>query len=581
MKDFFEITEKSSCAPRTRALNYLLIMSYETRHNTQTGRQTKAGLMKTISLIIALVAASCLAQTEPTIEWQKCLGGIHDDMARSISQTADGGFIVAGCSHSNDGDVSGNHGFDDYWVVKLNSSGDIQWQNSLGGSDDDRAFSIEQTTDGGFIVAGESESNDSDVTGNHGDYDCWVVKLNSSGVIQWQKSLGGSDEERVHSISQTADGGFIVAGYSESNDGDVSGNHGGRDYWVVKLNSSGNIQWQKCLGGSYDDRACSISQAADSGFIVAGYSISNDGNVSGNHGGYDYWVVKLNSSGDIDWQKSLGGSDGDAAHSISQTADGGFIVAGYSWSNDGDVSGNHGNQDYWVAKLNSSSDIQWQDCLGGSYDDWAYSISQAVDGGFIVAGKTESNNGNVSGYHGGLSDYWVLKLNSSGVLEWQKCLGGNSWDEAKSISQTADGGFIVAGFSYSNNGDVSGNHGVTDYWVVKLSPETGITENFTPEAFTISTYPNPFNSAVSITAPAGAEIEIFDIEGRMVDVIARPEAAAISSIQGDCFGGQSPSRNDGKGEFTWQPSPSIGSGIYLVRAIRGEQEVTKRIVYLK
>jgi hypothetical protein len=298
------------------------------------------------------------------------------------------------------------------------------------------------------------------------------VKLNSTGDIEWQKCLGGTEEDIAYTIQQTSDGGFIVAGYTESNDGDISGNHGGGDALVVKLNNSGTIEWQKCLSGTGVDIAYSIQQTSDEGFIVAGYTSSNDGDVSGNHGGHsDAWVVKLNSSGDIEWQKCLGGTSDDYAYCIQQTSDGGFIVAGYTKSNDGDVSGNHGGgSDYWVVKLNSIGDIEWQKCLGGTDWDKANSIQQTSDGGFIVAGYTDSNNGNVSGYHG-LGDAWIVKLNSTGDILWQKCLGGTNWDFANSIQQTNDGGFIVAGGTRSNDGDVSGYHGVGggDFWVVKLN----------------------------------------------------------------------------------------------------------------
>jgi len=347
----------------------------------------------------------------PAIEWQKCLGGTSWDYAKSIQQTSGGGFIVAGETWSNDGDVSGNHGIVDSWIVKLNSSGDIIWQKCFGGTDDDVAFSIQQTSDGGFIVAGGTWSNDGDMSGNHGGSDAWVVKLNSSGDIIWQKCFGGTNVDQAFSIQQTSDGGFIVAGGTFSNDGDVSGNHGIVDSWIVKLNSSGDIIWQKCFGGTDDDVAFSIQQTSDGGFIVAGYTSSNDGDVSGNHGSWDSWVVKLNSSGDIEWQKCLGGTDNDEAKSIQQTSDGGYIVAGETWSNDGDVSGNHGNSDYWVVKLNSSGDIEWQKCLGGTVKDIAKTIQQTSDGGFIVAGYTNSNDGDVSGIHGDYYDFWVVKLN--------------------------------------------------------------------------------------------------------------------------------------------------------------------------
>ena len=437
---------------------------FTSRNTHRVAQRQPVNNITFITILLALILFNgvnnkSLAQA-PTIEWQKCLGGSNDDWAYSIQQTSDSGFIVAGYTESSNGDVSGNHGAYDYWVVKLNSSGDILWQICLGGTNVDVAYSIQQTSDEGFIVAGYTCSNEGDVSGNHGNSDYWVVKLNSSGTIEWQKCLGGTDGDYANSIQQTSDGGFIVAGQTYSNDGDVSGNHGGSDAWVVKLNSSGNIEWQKCLGGTSEDIAYSIQQTSDGGFIVAGETLSNDGDVSGNHGGRDAWVVKLNSSGDIIWKKCLGGTDHDFAYSIQQTSDGGFIVAGYTNSNDGDVSGNHGSK-----------------------------------------------------------DYWVVKLNSSGTIEWQKCLGGTGWDWENSIQQTSDGGFIVAGYTNSNDGDVSGNHGSKDYWVVKLTNEPDrINEIENYNLFSI--YPNPFTEHAIITFdnPTNEKYRllIIDVTGKVV-----------------------------------------------------------------
>ncbi len=252
------------------------------------------------------------------------------------------------------------------------------------------------------------------------------------------------------------DGGYIVAGKSSSNDGDVTNHHGSigsMDYWVVKLDSTGTIQWQKCLGGTYGEVGYSIQQTDDDGYIVAGYSSSNDGDVTNNHGSVDYWVVKLDSLGTIQWQKCLGGSRDEEGYSIQQTADGGYIVAGSTYSKDGDVTNNHGKSDYWVVKLDSTGTIQWQKCLGGTHDDEALSIQQTADGGYIVAGDSGSNDGDVTNNHG-KTDYWIVKLDSTGIIQWQKCLGGSSYDEALSIQQTADGGYIVAGGTESHDGDV-------------------------------------------------------------------------------------------------------------------------------
>ena len=422
-----------------------------------------------------LIALAQAPVVNPVIQWQKSLGGAGIDNAYCIRNTTDGGYIVAGESWSNDGDVSGNHGgyYPDYWVVKLDNTGTIQWQKCLGGTFGEEAHSIQQTKDGGYIVAGSATSNDGDISGNHGGGDYWIVKLDNTGTIQWQKCLGGSGQDYAYSVQQTKDGGYIVAGNSWSNDGDVTGNHGD-DYWIVKLDSSANIQWQRCLGGSSYDYAYSILQTKDSGYIVAGTSYSNDGDVSGNHGLWDYWIVKLNGSGTIQWQKCLGGSSFDVAYSIDLTKDGGYIVAGYSESNDGNVSGNHGSYDYWIVKLSTTGAIQWQKSLGGSGWDFAHSIQQAKDAGYIVAGSSGSDDGDVSGHHGssGYHDYWIVKLSSTGAIQKSACLGGTFDDYCYDIRLT-DSSFIMTGSSASNNGDVSGHHGIyttNDYWVVKLKP---------------------------------------------------------------------------------------------------------------
>ncbi|MCH8331643.1 MAG: T9SS type A sorting domain-containing protein [Bacteroidetes bacterium] len=344
----------------------------------------------------------------------------------------------------------------------------IQWQRSFGGSGSDQANSISQTSDGGYIVAGHSISNDGDVTGNHGGEDYWVIKLDNTGTLIWQKSLGGSVFERANSINETNDGGYIVSGHSVSNNGDVSGNHGASDYWVVKLDAAGTLIWQKSLGSSGLDVANSIIQTTDNGYIVAGYSQVNDGDVTGNHGSDDFWVVKLDSVGTLIWQKSLGGSDFDIANSIIQTNDGGYIVAGYSSSNDGDVTGNNGGEDYWVVKLDTAGTLIWQKSLGGSVGDEANSIIQTADNGYIVAGASNSVDGDLTGNHGSL-DYWVAKLDTTGMIIWQKSLGGSGFDGANSLIQTTDNGYIVAGTSQSNDGDVTGNNGASDFWVVKLT----------------------------------------------------------------------------------------------------------------
>lgn len=406
----------------------------------------------------------------PEIEWESNYGGSGGDYANSIQVTQDGGYIIAGWSFSDDGDVSGNNGsYGDYWVVKVDGSGNIEWEANYGGSDDDQGRSIQVTEGGGYILAGYSESDDIDVSGNNGDsnfydyYDYWVVKLDGSGNIEWESNYGGGMHEEANSIQTTDDGGYIVAGYSESDDVDVSENNGLNDYWILKLDSTGNIVWEGSYGGNGYDKANSIQTTDDGGFIVAGSSNSDAGDVSGNNGYYDYWIVKLDSLGMIEWEGNYGGSDEDYANSIQVTDDGGYVVAGHSRSDDGDVTGNNGMRDIWILKLDSIGNIKWEVNYGGSQHDEANSIQTTYDGGYIVAGVSWSDDGDVSEALGG---YWILKLDDSGNIEWEEKYDG---DDANHIQATADGGFIVAGDAGSAWGDVSGNNGESDFWVVKLS----------------------------------------------------------------------------------------------------------------
>jgi uncharacterized delta-60 repeat protein len=367
---------------------------------------------------------SVTATFTPGSGWAKTYGGPNWDEAYSIQQTTDGGYIVAGRTHSF------GAGYADIWVLKLDPNGDVQWQKTYGGPDWDTAYSIQQTSDGGYIVAGMTESFGA------GYADIWVLKLDSNGDVQWQKTYGGPGNDGAYSIRQTADGGYIVAGET------TSFGAGNFDMWVLKLDQNGNIQWQKTYGGPYGDRAYSIRQTADGGYIVSGEYSFGAGYV-------DIWVLKLDSNGNVQWQKTYGGPDWDTAYSIQQTSDGGYIVAGWTASFGAGVS------DLWVLKLDPNGNIQWQKTYGGSANDRAESIQQTTDGGYIVAGWTYS-------FGAGNFDMWVLKLDQNGNIQWQKTYGGPYGDVATSIQQTSDGGYIVPGWT------ASFAVGVSDLWVLKL-----------------------------------------------------------------------------------------------------------------
>jgi hypothetical protein len=482
-------------------------------------------------------------QTPPKIEWQRSLGGSGDEFARSIQQTSDGGYIVAGYSNSFDGDVNKTNNAFDYLVVKLLSSGMTEWKRLYGGNGDDLSLSIKEITHGSYIIAGSSYSNDVDVkdhigTGNTSDF--WVVKLTDDSVVNWERSLGGMSSDWGASIIPTFDTGYIVVGGSRSTEGMVVGNHGIHDCWVVKLASNGIKEWSKLYGGSGDDYGFSIKQTADSGYIIAGYNSSSDGNITGHHGSEtigDYWVIKLSKEGDMQWQSSLGGSQEDCANDILQTGDGGYIVMGYSRSTDGDVNMHHGSeatQDIWVVKLTDSGSIEWGRSLGGTDSEVAQSVCEMSDGGYVIAGYTFSYDGNVSFNHGG-SDGWLVKLSDSGILEWEKSIGGSNDDVAYSVEQTTDGGFIVAGYSGSNDGDVSGNHGASDYWIVKLSPEgTSSVEFESIITRNISISPNPASSSATLTLESdevgACEVQIISVAGATLKKYSTHLAAGKQDI---------------------------------------------------
>ena len=410
-------------------------------------------------------------------QWAKTYGGSGKEVASSIQQTTDGGYIVAGITNSFG---AGNQ---DVWVLKLGVSGNIQWEKTYGGSGDEEAYSIQQTSEGGYIVVGSTDSFGA------GKKDAWVLKLDVSGNVQWQKTYGGSGDDEAFYIQETSEGGYVVAGSTDSFGA------GKKDVWVLKLDVSGNVQWQKTYGGSGDDEAFYIQETSEGGYVVAG---STDSFGAGKK---DVWVLKLDVSGNVQWQKTYGGSGDEEAYSIQQTSEGGYIVAGSTDS--------YGNQkeDAWLLKLDVDGNIEWQMVYGGSGDDKAYSIQQVLDGGYILAGSTDS-------YGAGGKNAWVLKLDQNGYIQWQKTYGGSGDEEAGFIQQTLDGGYVVAGWSNSFGA------GDFDAWLLKLDSGGNV-----PGCQTIGTsYAYPLGTTISGVS-SSATIQDTNILAQMSSV-----SPAISGV---------------------------------------------------
>jgi len=360
--------------------------------------------------------------------WFKHYGGSQDDECFSIQQTSDGGYIVAGYTNSY------THGGYDFAIYKLTSNGSKVWFKHYGGANEDRGFSIQQTSDGGYIVAGYTNSY------THGNNDFAIYRLNSSGNKVWFKHYGGANNDYGHSIQQTSDGGYIVAGETHSY------SYGSGDFAIYKLNSSGNKVWFKHYGGTSSDYGYSIQQTSDGGYIVAGYTNSYT------YGGYDFAIYRLNSNGNKLWFKHYGGGNSDEAYSIQQTSAGDYIVAGHTDSY------THGAYDFAIYKLNSSGNKVWFKHFGGTADDYGKSIKQISGGGYVIAGSESSFT------HGG-KDFGIYKLNSSGNKLWFKHYGGTSGDYPYSIQQTSDGGYVVAGYTNSYT------HGGYDFAIYNLNSD--------------------------------------------------------------------------------------------------------------
>ena len=428
--------------------------------------------MKHISLlyIAFTIIISPLLSQAPSIEWENTIGGNNSDALRTIKQTADGGYIVAGSSYS---DLSGDKTEDncgefssagDFWIQKLNEDGEIQWQNTIGGSSEEENCFLFQTASGDYIVAGSSQSGkECEKTSNsYGGTDYWVFKLNTSGVVLWQMKIGGESGDQLSGLEPTPDGGFILGGYSYA--AGLGGNKteagvGLSDYFVVKISSTGVIEWQNTIGSTADDYLTSIKPCPDGGYILAGHTmggISGDKTEASMSPGYsDYWVIKLNSTGNIEWQNTIGGNFTDILTSVLVTPDGGYLIGGIS---DSGISGDKtestiGSSRPWILKLNSTGGIVWQN----SINTGPYSMNDMIttaDGNYMLCG----------------GDFWLCKLDPLGNEIWMETMSSGG---AQTIEQTSDLGYIVGLNSNSGITAIKSepNFGGNDYWVVKLAPD--------------------------------------------------------------------------------------------------------------
>jgi hypothetical protein len=435
-----------------------------------------------LRLYIILLAGLCVMACSDgasnrflgVLEWGKTYGGSHEDAAASAVQTQDGNLAVFGTTSS----INGNIGDkiieeNDYWLMLLDLDGNMLWSRTYGGSGDDVGQHVIQTNDLGFAIVGYSMSDDGDGSNNEGFHDNWILKLDASGNIEWEKSFGFAGHDHAYSVTQTVDGGYFITGFidvtASGGEGNRTGNtamHGVGEYWCHKLDPNGNVEWRRYFGGTNNDRSFAAVQADDGGYVITGFSESDDFDISGSKGSYDYWVIKLDGSGNMLWERSFGGSEVDQSRAIVKTRDNGYIIAGNSFSTDGDNASNLGSSDFLLVKINDLGETVWIKNYGGSEFDYATSIKRA-NSGYVLSGYSRSADQQLNSNYGD-NDFWVLKINEKGEILWQKSFGGSGRDLAFDAIETSEGHVIVVGETESTDHDIQQNKGRTDVLVIKI-----------------------------------------------------------------------------------------------------------------
>ncbi len=385
--------------------------------------------MKYLFLILSTLVISVLACAQPPDSlWSHTFGGSSYEYCHSVQQTTDGGYILGG--HT----MSYGAGYSDCWLVKTDTSGTEEWSRTFGGSAYDHCYSVQQTTDGGYILGGSTYSYGA------GDRDFWLLKMDANGDTLWTRTFGGSSDDYCHSVQQTTDGGYILGGRTHSYGA------GSADFWLVKTDVSGTEEWSNTFGGGGSDWFWSVQQTSDGGYILGGETRSYGA------GWDDFWLVKTDSNGDSLWSRTFGGSSYDGCYSIQQATDGGYILGGYTESYGA------GHRDFWLVKTDATGTEEWSRTFGGSSHEECQSVQQTSGGGYILGGYTES-------YGAGSDDFWLVKTDSNGDSLWSRTFGGSGWDNCFSVQQTSGGGYILGGNTSSYGA------GTDDFWLVKTGPE--------------------------------------------------------------------------------------------------------------
>ncbi len=519
----------------------------------------------------------CFSQSNMPIQWQGCYGGTDYDYATDIVEH-ENGYLIIGQVASDDGDITNYHGgWYDIWLMQIDSVGNLLWERCYGGSGPEYQGMIISDNEESYYFCGAVGSNDGDVqSGNHGMYDIWVVKIDGAGEIIWEKCFGGSGLEEFPNIKLLGNGNILVSSHSTSSDGNLPAHYGYRDAWIFVLSPEGEILKNAVFGNDLHNGVSDAIETQDGGIFFTSDASSTEGMVEGTyHGGQaDVWVVKLDSSMNIEWQKLYGGGETDYGGFGLLELEDGYIFLAQTNSNDGDVSGLNQQigeyTDIWAVKIDFEGNIIWQRCLGGESWDFAGSLHQTDDGGFMIFAETKSYGGDVSGNNSwsAFYDIWMAKLSANGELVWQECFGGYGNERTLSGSlRKSDHNWVIAGrASYENSFDVDCDlHGSPeDFWVFEIKDTTVSIDEM--ESETLKVYPNPAKDWVVFELPSGAPPSI------------PPGGGKNPSLQITNIFGQEVARIALWQEVTVWDCREVEAGVYFYQLKTKDQQLKGKII---
>lgn len=467
----------------------------------------------------------------PEIMWTRTFGSTNPDYGYSVQETNDGGFIIAGSTY-----IGGSGGYQ-VWIIKTDSTGNPLWTKTYGDILSDVAYCVSKTNDGGFIIAGSVG-----VPSAAGISDAFLLRIDNEGNTVWYKTYGQPGDHEIGNFTeQCSDGGFILAGFIADTSSYTS------NFLVIKTDSLGNSEWVQTYGGNSNEEAYCIRQVSPVGYIISGVTDSYGA------GGHDAWVLRIDDMGNTIWARTFGGFSTEFGYSTLQTPDGGFVVTGIT------ASFGNGSLDAWLIKLNNAGDTLWTKTYGGSESEGGNSIQQTADNGFIITGWTDS-------FGSGFDDVLIIRTNESGDTLWTKVIGGSSEERGQSVCQASDGGYIVAGYTRSFG---SGNG---DIYLIRIDSDITTTNindlnsNSLTSFQLFQNYPNPFNPTTKIgwqsSISSRQTLKIFDVLGNVVATLVD---------------GYKPA---GTYEVEFNAS-DIPSGIYFYQLKSGSNVQTKKLTLIK